>query len=108
MFIRSPNKYNAKKITIGGIVFDSEKEGKRYGELRMLERGGEISDLKIHPRYSIEINGIYICYVELDFEYYSTRLNTKVYEDSKGLDNPLSKLKRKLVEARYGIKVDLV
>ena len=41
------NKYRNKKCTLDGIEFDSKKEMRRYSELKLLERAGEISDLKI-------------------------------------------------------------
>lgn len=36
-------KYNNKKVTVDGIVFDSKREASRYSELIMLQRAGEIS-----------------------------------------------------------------
>ena len=41
------NKYRNKNCTLDGIEFDSKKEMHRYSELKLLERAGEISDLKI-------------------------------------------------------------
>lgn len=41
------NKYRNKKCVLDGIEFDSKKEMRRYSELKLLERAGEISDLKI-------------------------------------------------------------
>ena len=41
------NKYRNKKCTLDGIVFDSKKEMKRYADLKFLQRGGKISELKI-------------------------------------------------------------
>lgn len=47
------NKYNAKKTIIDGIEFDSRTEAKRYGELKILERGGIISGLTLQPRFTV-------------------------------------------------------
>jgi hypothetical protein len=47
------NKYNAKPTEIDGIRFDSLAESRRYSELRLLERAGAITDLRVHPRYRI-------------------------------------------------------
>ncbi|MBY0024520.1 DUF1064 domain-containing protein [Paenibacillus polymyxa] len=47
------NKYNAKKTIIDGIEFDSKTEAKRYGELKILERGGIISGLTLQPRFTV-------------------------------------------------------
>ena len=45
------NKYRSKKITIGGITFDSRKEAKRYGELALLEKAGQIADLELQKSF---------------------------------------------------------
>ena len=94
-----------------GITFDSQKEARRYGELKILERANRIFALKVHPVYSIELKGKKICDVELDFFYREARGKglpyLTHYEDVKGRDLPMSRLKRKLIEAMYGIKVEL-
>lgn len=47
------NKYNAKKAEIDGITFDSKKEARRYAELKLLLRGGEIRDLRLQVEYEL-------------------------------------------------------
>lgn len=39
-------KYHNRKTVIDGITFDSAKEARRYMELKLLERAGEISNLQ--------------------------------------------------------------
>ena len=51
--VRSKSKYNNKKIVVDGIVFDSQKEAMRYGQLKLLERAGEISDLKLQVPFEL-------------------------------------------------------
>ena len=63
------HKYNAKRTVVDGITFDSRKEARRYGELKLLEKAGEIIYLKTHPSFPIVIDGKNICVVELDFSY---------------------------------------
>lgn len=46
-------KYRNKKTTIYGIVFDSKKEAARYGELRLLQFAGKISDLEIQKEFEL-------------------------------------------------------
>lgn len=36
----SYSKYKNKKTEVDGIMFDSLKEARRYGELKLLVRGG--------------------------------------------------------------------
>lgn len=39
------SKYGAVKTKVNGIVFDSMLEAKRYKQLMMLEKAGEIQNL---------------------------------------------------------------
>lgn len=48
------SKYNNKKTQIDMYVFDSAKEAKRYKELKLLERAGEISNLELQPRFLLQ------------------------------------------------------
>lgn len=46
-------KYHNKKIVIDGQVFDSKKEGRRYRELTLLEKAGEISHLRRQVKFTL-------------------------------------------------------
>ena len=46
-----PSKYKAKKTEVDGIQFDSQKEARRYTQLKLLERAGEISDLRRQVKF---------------------------------------------------------
>jgi hypothetical protein len=63
------NKYNATKQTYNGEVFDSKKELKRYMELELLLRAKEITDLEIHPKFDLMVNGVKIGRYTADFRY---------------------------------------
>jgi hypothetical protein len=102
------SKYGAKRVSVDGYGFDSKAEAKRYGILKLMLAAGLISDLQVHPRYGIKYGRHEICVVELDFVYTKRDEDVPTYEDVKGMDNPLSKLKRKLVEAFYSIHVEVV
>ena len=108
------NKYGNKKVQLDGYTFDSKAEAKRYGELRLLEKAKRIFNIQVHPELFVTVNGpkwkpIPVCKVVLDFSYIPTSWDeSTVYEDVKGKDNALSRLKRKLVEAQYGITVHLI
>ena len=45
------SKYHSRKVTRDGLAFDSAKEAKRYGELKLLERAGVITDLQTQVKY---------------------------------------------------------
>ena len=91
---------------IDNITFDSKHEGARYSELKLMLGAGLISDLKDPSRLSDRPSKeTRICDVILDFAY-SKPNSVRIYEDAKGQDTDYSRLKRKLVEAFYGIKVE--
>ena len=92
-------------LTMDGFVFKSKLEISRYAQLKQMERAKRIHSLKVKPVFPIMINETRVCDVELDFAY--TQDAVRIYEDAKGCDNALSRLKRKMVEAAYGIKVNL-
>lgn len=101
-------KYRAIPTIIDGIRFSSKKEARRYESLKCLLKAGQIDALIMQPTYPITINGHQVCKVKLDFRYLDKKTGQTVIEDVKGYDNPLSKLKRKLVQAQHGIEVVIV
>lgn len=102
------NKLNAKKVKLDGYTFASGLEARRYVELKLLLRAGAIKYLEMHPVFTITVNGHHICKAILDFKYLDMERNETIYEDTKGMMTAMSSLKRKLIEAQYGIKVRLV
>lgn len=114
------SKYKAKPTVVDGIRFHSQKEARRYAELKLLERAGEIHLLELQPRYELRVPlpsghpkagqafkcvGAYIA----DFQYathpdYPAR-GKCVVEDVKGFKTPLYRWKKKHVEAQYGIEI---
>lgn len=109
----SSNKYRAKRVKLDGIVFDSKREAAHYRGLKKLAELGEINGLQAHPRYDLHVHGPdgvkrKVGVAEMDFRYFDTRDKEWHVLDVKGYDLPLSKLKRAMVEAEYGIKVEIV
>jgi hypothetical protein len=106
-------KYNAKRVTIDGHTFPSQREAVRYSELKLLERSGEITHLELQPRFDLTINGVNCGFWKADFRYFTRPTNTKrgeyIVEDVKSTGTakePIHRLKVKLVEALYpGVKV---
>lgn len=106
-------KYGNIKCEYRGIKFDSKKEMYRYIELKSMLDKGEITLLLTQSKMEVTINNKHICYLILDFVY--TKNGVEHYEDVKALDRktgkflttPVFNLKRKLVEAQYGIKIEL-
>jgi len=48
------NKFGNRHVRLDGIRFDSAKEARRYQELKLLERAGEIQNLKLQPRFILQ------------------------------------------------------
>ncbi len=46
-------KYGNSKVIVDDIVFDSKKEARRYEELKMLEKAGEIKNLQRQVKYEL-------------------------------------------------------
>lgn len=126
------NKYNARKATVNGEEFDSKKEARRWQQLKLMERAGEIDDLRRQVKYVLipaqreqsgevfkrgKNNGQTkpgrvieheLSYIA-DFVYLDVNTGKTVVEDAKGYrDGAAYKifvLKRKLMLWRYGIRI---
>jgi hypothetical protein len=103
------SKYHAKPQVVDGIRFASQKEARRYGELKMLEKAGVICGLRLQPKYDLTVNGIKVGVYIADFAYSagarSGACGRAGVEDVKGFKTPLYRLKKKMVEAQYGIRI---
>lgn len=102
---KGENKYHAKITVVDNIKFRSKLEAKRWAELRFMERAGLIHDLKHHTRYPFFIDSVYIAFYESDFEYVEKKTGDKIVEDTKGYATDVYKIKRRLMQAIYGIEV---
>lgn len=102
------NKYHAIKTAVGDITFDSRREASRYHELLLLQRGGVIRDLEMQVPYPVVVNGKKICKYIADFRYFDVERNKLRIEDSKGVRTQVYRIKKKLVEALYSIKIEEV
>jgi hypothetical protein len=97
-------KYRAIRSEADGVFFPSKKERDRYLQLRMLERIGYIGYLVLQPSFTLTVNGIKVATYRADFQY-TTNTGDVIIEDVKGVRTPVYRLKKKMVEAQYGIKV---
>ena len=97
------SKHNARGCRIDGIWFQSQMEGRRYRELKLLELVGDISRLHIHTKWSLDVNGVHICNYVDDFNYWQD--GRFIVEDVKGQRLPLYKVKCNLMRAVHGIVI---
>ena len=123
---RNGTKYNATKVTVDGHTFDSKKESNRYLELKLLERGKVISDLRTQVEFELLPNQYVtekrygkngkplkdkkvllerrVVY-RADFVYTLNETGETVVEDVKGIRLPEYILKRKMFLYKYGIPI---
>jgi hypothetical protein len=103
------SKYGSVTAYSGdGKRFQSKKEARRYGQLQMRQRAGEISGLECQPAYRCEVNGRHVCTYHADFRYFDRRAGGTVVEDVKSpatRKKEAYRVKKKLVEALYGIEI---
>jgi hypothetical protein len=96
-------KYGNKKKAVNGITFHSKKEADRYLDLLLLEKCGKIECLMLQLAFPIIINDIKVFTYKCDFRYVEN--GEIIIEDVKGFKTAIYKLKKKCVEAQYGIKI---
>lgn len=115
------NKYHSKKISRDGMTFDSLKEYRRYCELVLLEKAGQVTELQRQVKFVLipaqrepgsvgkrggVIKGKLIekeCAYIADFVYKENGIT--VVEDTKGFKTKDYILKRKMMLYFYGIKI---
>lgn len=107
------NKYKNKKVEYDGKKFDSEKEKAWYIKYKLMEKSGEITDLKLQVPFNIletfRLNDkTYrkMKYVA-DFTFYDKEGKYHVV-DAKGYKTKEYLLKKKLMAWKYGIEIEEV
>lgn len=105
------NKYNAKKVTIQGITFDSQREGQRFLCLRDMQKRGQISDLRLQvPIMLMGQKGPVLTRagrqmrLTVDFAYTLCETGATVYEDAKGMPTRDYEVRKAVAEA-MGLEV---
>lgn len=101
------NKHRNIKTVVDEIKFDSKKEARRYCELKLLERAGEIENLELQVRFDLMVNGQKVCAYIADFRYFEN--GAEIIEDVKGMKKgsayAIFRLKKKLMRACLGIEI---
>jgi hypothetical protein len=104
---KRPNKFNAEPTVVDGIRFDSKKEAAYYGTLQVRKRCGEITEILIHKKFKLAVNGVHICDYEADFVITLASGKVQVL-DVKGAATeglPIFRMKKALMMAVHGIEV---
>lgn len=109
--IQRKHKYGAKSAIVDGVKFSSKREAMRWTELQLLQRGGEITDLRRQVKIALlgrdgpilTPTGRKAHYVA-DFVYTDLRNGLEVVEDAKGFPTPEYKLKKAILGAQ-GVRI---
>ncbi len=104
---KKPTKYKSRACIVDGIRFPSQKQGRRYQDLKLLESQSLIRSLRLEVPYVLKVNGVKVCKYVADFvfEEYAHGVWTVVVEDCKGFLTPVYRLKKKLLKAVLGIEI---
>lgn len=103
---KSANKFGARRTVVDGISFDSKAEAKRWCELRLLERAGEIHGLRRQVDFPLYVLDWLIGTYRADFVY--LRAGKRVVEDVKGVKTQLFNRTAKHFAAQYGQEIEVV
>ena len=109
-------KYGNKKVEIDGTKFDSKKEAKRYQDLLLMQRAGEISELELQPKFEL-VKGVKfsgdakakpaVRYFA-DFAYTDIKTGQRIVEDVKSpatKKNPAYRMKKHMMLAIHGVEI---
>lgn len=99
------SKYNNKKTIIDEIEFDSEREAKRFAELKILLKAGKIGLLELQKPFELNPGGKFSYKYYSDFTYIDAETGEKIVEDCKGCETTVFKKKEKLMKKIYGITI---
>lgn len=121
------NKYGNKPVVVDGIRYDSTGEAKRFAFLQIMERAGELKDLRYHVKYELVpaiVEDVVVHlktkdkikkqvvqkarYYEADFVYTVTSTGEEIVEDFKGQATELFLFKAALFRYMYGKSITLV
>ena len=104
-------KYHNQPVVVNGIKFDSRREARRYQELQLLLRAGEITQLELQKKYPLipsqkkPSGGTErACTYTADFVY-RDKTGREIVEDSKGMKTQQYIIRRKLMLYIHGIEV---
>lgn len=106
-------KYGNRRVrALTGEVLDSRREARRYQELLLLQRAGEITDLRRQVKYVLipTQRGKDGRVIERECSYYADfvycdRSGAEVVEDAKGFRTEVYRIKRKLMLQVYGVRI---
>ena len=104
--MKGRSKFGNRIVQVDGLTFHSAKEARRWTDLNLLARAGEITELQRQVRFPMVVNGQDVCAYVADFTYLDA--GVLVVEDVKSPPTRAEasyRLKRKLLKACHGLDV---
>ena len=107
--LNRPSKYNAAKVALDGLKFDSKKEARMYELLKEMEKNGLIKNLKVHPSFTLLTGYRHykskkkirpIKYVA-DFSFFDVSQNRFRIIDCKGYKTKVYLMKKKMFDKKF-------
>lgn len=114
--LKRANKYNARKTLCDGHWFDSQKEANHYLLLKRLELAGEISDLRLQPKFRLQegfVNneGNWVKKIDYFADFSYVEAGVTIVEDVKSVATAREatfRMKFKLVQFMHRERKDIV
>lgn len=100
------NEKATRRMPNGTIrTFDSQKEARRYDELVLLLKAGEISDLRLQQTFTLQegyisASGDAVRALMYKADFYYTKGGKSIVEDVKGVKTETYKIKKKLMQEK--------
>ena len=111
------SKYFSHKVEVGGITFDSKKEGEYYLKLKQMEKDGLIRDLELQKEYILQDKfklgnkTVRKITYKADFTYISNEDDKLHVVDIKSpytAKDQVYSIKKKLFAYKYGMEIEEV
>jgi len=103
------SKYRNVKTVVDGITFDSKREADRYCELKLLQRAGKITDLRLQVPFELQpaftVNGKKVRPIHYIADFVYKENGQYIVEDAKGHRTKEYMLKRKMYAYKYGREI---
>ena len=126
-WFQKKSKFHNEPVTVDGIRFDSKNEARRHAFLKLMEKAGEISNLRYHVKFELipQITREEIVHLktkdkvvtrveqqarhyEADFVYTIVSTGEEVVEDFKGEETDLFRFKAALFFYLYKKRIKIV
>lgn len=102
------SKYGNRKTEYRGALYDSAAEARYAAQLDLLMKAGRVSSWDRQVLCPLQVNGVLICKMVMDFMVWYAGDEAAYPIDVKGVVTRDWALKRKLFEAIHGLKITVI